>query len=219
MTSRNLAISWLIALLAACSQAPAPAPKAEAAPAPAPTTTPTAPAPEPSIEDGVDPSVWDNEGEPEGESPSGELTCKDHPLATYFFTLVGGNTVDDCGRKDARLLAAFDALMQDTADAESSEPGIAPLRKRLLSGPSAPGQPLQLQDGVWWFYTACQAHQCPGTALAVLYSPEQGRMVGRLSARCQVRWLGGPNEEQRERIAQLRPLHPAALQGEDADCR
>ncbi|HAL22192.1 MAG TPA: hypothetical protein DCP40_05625, partial [Stenotrophomonas sp.] len=116
-------MSWLIALLAACSQAPAPAPQAEAAPAP--TATPTAPAPEPSIEDGVDPSVWDNEGEPEGETPSGELSCQDNPLATYFFTLVGGNTVDDCGRKDARLLAAFDALMQDTADAESSEPGTA----------------------------------------------------------------------------------------------
>ncbi|AWH31530.1 MULTISPECIES: Ivy family c-type lysozyme inhibitor [Stenotrophomonas] len=219
MKSRNLAISWLIALLAACSQAPAPAPAPQAEAAPAPTATPTAPAPEPSIEDGVDPSVWDNEGEPEGETPSGELSCQDNPLATYFFTLVGGNTVDDCGRKDARLLAAFDALMQDTADAESSEPGIAPLRERLLSGPSAPGQPVQLQDGAWWFYTACQAHQCPGTALAVLYSPEQGRMVGRLAARCKVRWLGGPNDEQRQRIAHLRPLDPATLAGEDEDCR
>ncbi|TGS57804.1 hypothetical protein, partial [Mesorhizobium sp. M1C.F.Ca.ET.176.01.1.1] len=93
--------------LAACGQAPAPA-AAPAAPAPtaeAPAATATAAEKEPSTEDGVDPAVWDNEGEPEGPSAGGELTCADNPLATHFFTLVGGNTVDDCGRQHLRVLA------------------------------------------------------------------------------------------------------------------
>lgn len=64
------------------------------------------------------------------------LTCADNPLATHFFTLVGGNTVDDCGRKDPKVLAAFNALMKDTAAAESSDKEIPTLRERLLSGPS-----------------------------------------------------------------------------------
>lgn len=89
MKSRSIGMSWMIALLAACSHAPAP----QVAPEPAAAAaTATVVEPEASIEDGVDPSVWDNEGEPEEQTPGAELTCKDNPLATHFFTLVGGNT-------------------------------------------------------------------------------------------------------------------------------
>jgi len=208
-------MSWMIALLAACSQAPAP----QVAPEPAAAAaTATVVEPEASIEDGVDPSVWDNEGEPEEQTPGAELTCKDNPLATHFFTLVGGNTVDDCGRKDAKVLAVFNALMQNTASAEASDKDIPPLRTRLLSGPSGPGELVVLQGEPWWFYTACQAHDCPGTALAMLYSPEQSKMVGRLTARCRVWWLGEPTAAQRERIEQLRPLDDAALTEDSALC-
>ncbi len=215
MKSRSIGMSWMIALLAACSQAPAP----QVAPEPAAAAaTATVVEPEASIEDGVDPSVWDNEGEPEEQTPGAELTCKDNPLATHFFTLVGGNTVDDCGRKDAKVLAAFNALMQNTAAAEASDKDIPSLRKRLLSGPSGPGELVVLQGEPWWFYTACQAHDCPGTALAMLYSPEQSKMVGRLTARCRVWWLGEPSAEQREQIAQLRPLDDAALTEDSALC-
>ena len=215
MKSRSIGMSWMIALLAACSQAPAP----QVAPEPAAAAaTATVVEPEASIEDGVDPSVWDNEGEPEEQTPGAELTCKDNPLATHFFTLVGGNTVDDCGRKDAKVLAAFNALMQNTAAAEASDKDIPSLRKRLLSGPSGPGELVVLQGEPWWFYTACQAHDCPGTALAMLYSPEQSKMVGRLTARCRVWWLGEPSAEQREQIAQLRPLDDAALAEDSALC-
>ncbi|HDS1038922.1 TPA: hypothetical protein QDZ42_001938 [Stenotrophomonas maltophilia] len=223
MKSRSIGMSWMIALLAACSQAPAPQAAPEPAPAPAApaaeaAATATVVEPEASIEAGVDPSVWDNEGEPEQESPGAELTCKDNPLATHFFTLVGGNTVDDCGRKDAKVLAAFNALMQNTAAAEASDKDIPSLRKRLLSGPSGPGQLVPLQGEPWWFYTACQAHDCPGTALAMLYSPDQAKMVGRLTARCRVWWLGEPTVEQREQIAQLQPLDDAALTEDSALC-
>lgn len=226
MKIRTMGMSWLVALLAACGQAPAPqttpvAAAPAAADAPAATATTTESAGEPSIEAGVDPSVWDNEGEPESEPPpppNTELTCADNPLATYFFTLVGGNSVDDCGRKDPKVLAAFDALMKGTQQAESSDTEIKPLRARLLSGPSAPGQPHTLQDGTWWLYTACQAHQCPSTALVVLYSPTQSKMVGRLTARCRVWWLGEPDAAQRALIEQERPQDEAMLKEEGDTC-
>jgi hypothetical protein len=220
MKMRITGMATMAALLAACGQAPAP----DAAPAaPAPTTEAPAAAAtvvekEPSIEDGVDPSVWDNEGEPEDPSAGGELTCADNPLATHFFTLVGGNTVDDCGRKDPKVLAAFDALMKNTAAAESPDKNVPSLRERLLSGPSGPGELMVLQGEPWWLYTACQAHQCSTTALAMLYSPTHSKMVGRLTTRCNVWWLGEPNAEQRALIERERPVDEAMLKEEGDSC-
>ncbi|WP_286070559.1 Ivy family c-type lysozyme inhibitor [Stenotrophomonas sp. 57] len=217
MKIRTIAMSSMVALLAACGQAPEKATGTAPAAPPAPTTdapaaTATVVEKEPSIEDG------DNEGEPEDPSAGGELTCADNPLATHFFTLVGGNTVDDCGRKDPKVLTAFEALMKGTQDAESTDKEIPSLRKRLLSGPSGPGELVVLQGEPWWFYTACQAHDCPGTALAMLYSPTQAKMVGRLTARCRVWWLGEPTAEQRAQIEQRQPLQDAALKEDSALC-
>ncbi|MBN5160399.1 MULTISPECIES: Ivy family c-type lysozyme inhibitor [unclassified Stenotrophomonas] len=220
MKIRITGMALTVALLAACGQAPAPD-AAPAAPAPtteAPAATATVVKQAQSIKDGVDPSVWDNEGEPEDPSTGGELTCADNPLATHFFTLVGGNTVDDCGRKDPKVLAAFNALMKNTAAAESADKEIPSLRERLLSGPSAPGELVVLQGEPWWFYTACQAHDCPGTALAMLYSPDQSKMVGRLTARCRIWWLGEPSDEQRALIEREQPVDKAMLKEEGESC-
>lgn len=223
MRFRVAGMALVVGLLVACGQAPEKAAEtapvvASDAPAGTPAATTTVVESEPSIEDGVDPSVWDSEGEPEDSGGGRGLTCKDNPLATHFFTLVGGNTVDDCGRKDPKVLAAFDALMKGTQAADSADKDIPSLRERLLSGPSGPGELLVLQGEPWWFYTACQAHDCPGTALAMLYSPDQSKMVGRLTARCRVWWLGEPTAEQREQIEQLRPLDDAALKEGSALC-
>ena len=82
MKIRITGMALTVALLAVCGQAPAPD-AAPAAPAPAteaPAATATVVEKAPSIEDGVDPSVWDNEGEPEDPSAGGELTCADNPL-------------------------------------------------------------------------------------------------------------------------------------------
>lgn len=220
MKIRITGMALTVALLAACGQAPAPdaAPTAPAPTTEAPAATATVVEQAPSIEDGVDPSVWDNEGEPENPSTGGELTCADNPLATHFFTLVGGNTVDDCGRKDPKVLAAFNALMKNTAAAESADKEIPSLRERLLSGPSGPGELVVLQGEPWWFYTACQAHDCPGTALAMLYSPDQSKMVGRLTARCRIWWLGEPSDEQRALIEREQPVDKAMLKEEGESC-
>lgn len=143
MKTRITGMAMMAALLAACGQAPEKTGEAAPAAAPAPTTealaaTATVVEKEPSIEDSVDPAVWDNEGEPEDPSAGGEQTCADNPLATHFFTLVDGSTVDDCGRKDPKVLAAFNSLMKGTSAAESSDKEIPSLRQRLLSGPSGP---------------------------------------------------------------------------------
>ncbi|TDB27107.1 hypothetical protein ATCM_05265 [Stenotrophomonas sp. ATCM1_4] len=220
MKRRTVLAALLLAMLAGCGKAPDDGGKAAAAPATTPVAdTPAAAASaEASVEDGVEPSVWDNEGEPEGETPGAEITCEQQPLATYFFTLVGGNSVDNCGRKDAKVLAAFDALMKEATPAESTDPQILPLRERLLSGPSAPGQPLMLDGDVWWYYSACQAHQCSTTALDMLYAPTQAKMVGRLVAKCKVWWLGAPSAEQRASIEGNRPLDEASLQVDGEPC-
>lgn len=220
MKIRITGMALTVALLAACGQAPAPdaAPTAPAPTTEAPAATATVVEQVPSIEDGVDPSVWDNEGEPEDPGAGGELACADNPLATHFFTLVGGNTVDDCGRKDPKVLAAFNALMKNTAAAESADKEIPSLRERLLSGPSGPGELVVLQGEPWWFYTACQAHDCPGTALAMLYSPDQSKMVGRLTARCRIWWLGEPSDEQRALIEREQPVDKAMLKEEGESC-
>ncbi|HDS1834286.1 TPA: hypothetical protein QEM98_000370 [Stenotrophomonas maltophilia] len=220
MKIRITGMALTVALLAACGQAPAPdaAPTAPAPTTEAPAATATVVEQAPSIEDGVDPSVWDNEGEPEDPGAGGELTCADNPLATHFFTLVGGNTVDDCGRKDPKVLAAFNALMKNTAAAESADKEIPSLRERLLSGPSGPGELVVLQGEPWWFYTACQAHDCPGTALAMLYSPDQSKMVGRLTARCRIWWLGELSDEQRALIEREQPVDKAMLKEEGESC-
>lgn len=202
-----------VLLLAGCEKAAenaiepgvASAQVAEAAPVPAPPATGAVPD---DVEKGVDPSVWDNEGEPEGETPGAEITCEQEPLATYFFTLVGGNSVDNCGRTNPKVLAAFDALMVEAKPAESPDTEVAPLRQRLLSGPSGPGKPLQLQGQTWWLYSACQAHQCGTNQLVMLYEPIGSKMVGRLLTQCKVWWLGAPTAAQRGLLDETSPVDP-----------
>ncbi len=163
------------------------------------------------VEEGVDPSVWDNEGEPEGETPGEEITCEQAPLATYFFTLVGGNSVDNCGRADPKVAAAFDELMKEAAQGDTDDPTVASQRQRLLSGPSAPGVPLQVEGETWWYYTACQAHQCDTNRLVMLYEPKQSKLVGRLLSRCKIWWQGAPSAAQRELLNAQSPIDAAML--------
>ncbi|WP_269789835.1 Ivy family c-type lysozyme inhibitor [Stenotrophomonas sp. Iso1] len=222
MKRRIIEVSLLVFLLAGCEQvadtrvdtAAVPAPAAEAPPEPASTTATTVPD---DVEAGVDPSVWDNEGEPEGETPGAEITCEQEPLATHFFTLVGGNSVDNCGRTDPKVLAAFDALMAGASQAESPDTEVPPLRDRLLSGPSAPGQPMEVEGKTWWYYSACQAHQCNTNQLVMLYEPTQSTLVGRLVTQCKLQWLGEPTATQRALLDTRSPVDPALL-SDDLPC-
>jgi len=160
------------------------------------------------------------EGDSDVPTPAGfdyEPSCEENPLATYFFTLVGGNSVDNCGRADAKVTAAFDELLKEAAQGDIADPDVPSQRDRLLSGPSAPGVPKLLGQETWWYYTACQAHQCGTHQLAMLYQPEQARMVGRLVSRCQVWWLGDPTAEQRALIDATWPVDPA-LPKDEATC-
>lgn len=221
MKVRIMWVTLLVGSLLGCKPAPAPERDDVAA-----DTVTSAQEHAASASDGVANEPDDTESAPyeEGESdiptPAGfdyEPSCEENPLATHFFTLVGGNTVDNCGRADPRVTAAFDELLEEAAKGDIADPDAPAQRERLLSGPSAPGMPKTLGSETWWFYTACQAHQCDTQQLAMLYQPEHGKMVGRLVSRCKVWWLGNPTAEQRALIDETKPVD-AALLKDDAPC-
>lgn len=211
-------MALLVGSLLGCKQAPAPEGDDVAA-----DTVTAAQEPVASASDAVANEPDDTESAPyeEGDSdiptPAGfdyEPSCEENPLATHFFTLVGGNSVDNCGRADPKLTAAFDVLLKEAAQVDSADSDLPSQRDRLLSGPSAPGMPKTLGRETWWFYTACQAHQCDTHQLAMLYQPDHAKLVGRLVSRCQEWWLGDPTVEQRALIDETRPVDPAQLTDE-----
>lgn len=124
------------------------------------------------------------------------------PLATELFNLVGdavcGKT---CPQYDARVDKAFSDMLNDAASL-----GDARLRERIGSGPQPQGERIQTAAGERWLYRACQAHQCSTTALAALYDPEVGSMVGRLLYRCEVVWLGSPSSADMDEISRAAPV-------------
>ena len=221
MKVRIFGVSLLVGLLLGCKQMPAGEAEGIAAAATVPES-PVKPGADPAGEIVDTESSPYEEGDPEGDASTPaafdhEPSCEENPLATYFFTLVGGNTVDNCGRADAKVTAAFDELLKEAAQGDIADPDVPSQRERLLSGPSAPGMPKTLGNETWWFYTACQAHQCDTQQLAMLYQPDHGKMVGRLVSRCKVWWLGSPTAEQRALIDETKPVDPALLK-DDAPC-
>lgn len=221
MKVRIFGVTLLVGLLLGCKQMPAGDAEGIAAVAPVPASSAKANA-DPATEIVDTESSPYEEGDPEGDAPTPaafdyEPSCEEDPLATHFFTLVGGNTVDNCGRADAKVTAAFDALLKEAAPHDPADPDMPSLRERLLSGPSAPGVPKTVGGETWWYYTACQAHQCGTHQLVMLYQPQHARMVGRLVSRCKVLWLGNPTAEQRALIDETKPVD-AALLKDDAPC-
>ena len=214
-------VGLLMGSLLGCKQAAVPAAENEGADVAAPAQDATASAHAEAAGEGEDgESAPYEEGDSDIPTPAGfdyAPSCEENPLATHFFTLVGGNTVDNCGRADAKLTAAFDALLKEAAQYDLADPDAPPQRERLLSGPSAAGAPKTLGAETWWFYTACQAHQCDTHQLAMLYQPDYPKLVGRLVSHCKVSWLGNPTAEQRALIDETKPVDPALLK-DDAPC-
>lgn len=139
-------------------------------------------------------------------------TCTEAPLATYLFTLVDEHalTVDGCGRFDPQLAAAFDALLSEAPHSDGAR-----LRERLLSGPADAGEPVSIAGTTAWLYTACQAHRCDSTRLALLYVPATSTMVGKLLLDGRVHWLGAPDDALREVLdARVRMQPEQSMDGE-----
>lgn len=69
-----------------------------------------------------------------------KTTCEEDPSAAYFFTLMGRNSVDNCGRLDPRVVAAFGELLADAREAENPDSAIPPFRHSAfkLSSPQWP---------------------------------------------------------------------------------
>lgn len=224
MNRNFVSLPLLVALLAACQPAGTPPPAAtDATAAPAASATPADVVDSPAAPAAPEPAAaassaadMPSDGAASG-GVAGEVAqprCEDNPLATYLFTLVkpDGNAVDGCGRYDAKVAGAFDALLADMGQA-----GGPKLRQRLLSGPSAAGRPLQVEGRTWWYYTACQAHQCNSTRLTLLFDAERATMVGRLVTRCEAWWPGDPDPAQRAVIEREDPVDLEALKA-DGDC-
>lgn len=72
----------------------------------------------------------------------------------------------------------------------SSGLNVKDVWKRLFSGPADEGKLLKMGDDKKWFYTICQAHQCPLTNIDVFYDEKTQQMSGRLLNRCSTYWLG-----------------------------
>lgn len=219
MKARILSVALLGGLVLGCKPAPDAENMAADAVAPA-QVAPASVSTDVTDESDGPASAPYEEGDSDIPTPAGSgyaPSCEENPLATHFFTLVGGNSVDNCGRADPKVAAAFDALLQEAAQGVIADPDVPSLRDRLLSGPSAPGVPKTLDRETWWFYTACQAHQCDTHQLAMLYQPDHAAMVGRLVSRCEVWWLGDPTAEQRALIDETKPVDPALLK-DDVPC-
>lgn len=92
------------------------------------------------IEKGVDLLVWDNEGELVDVIFGDDIMCVDVLLVIYFFILVGGNMVDDCGCIDFRVLVVFDVLMKDVVLVEFVDLVVLLLCECLFSGFSVLGR-------------------------------------------------------------------------------
>lgn len=229
MNRNFVSLPLLVALLAACQPSATPPPAAADAVAASPATatategveSPTAasaaePATSPATAESMPPDSMtaDATATEAAAGDAAQPRCEDNPLATYLFTLVkpDGHAVDGCGRYDAKVAGAFDALLADLGQA-----GGPALRQRLLSGPSAAGRPLQVDGRTWWYYTACQAHQCNSTRLTLLFDAERATMVGRLVTRCEAWWPGDPDPAQRALIEREDPVDLAALKA-DGDC-
>ena len=71
------------------------------------------------------------------------------------------------------------------------------LEKKLLSGPAPKGRYIKINGSRLFYYTACQAHWCSSTNLAMLFDPNTKEAVGLLNYRCDTHYLNLKNEYQK----------------------
>lgn len=111
---------------------------------------------------------------------------------TYLFDLIdGGKKRIPASRAGVTDYAA--AFRQMTAQPAKADRHFI---RRLTSGPSSRGATVIMADREAVIHTTCQAHNCDQARMAVLYYPDDGRMVGLLWDQCQRTLLGQPNEQE-----------------------
>lgn len=81
----------------------------------------------------------------------------------------------------------------------------AKLEKKLLSGPAPKGRYLKVEGARLFYYTACQAHWCSSTNLAMLFDPSTKEAMGVLNYRCDTHYLNLKNNSQKAWFDALNP--------------
>ena len=81
----------------------------------------------------------------------------------------------------------------------------AKLEKKLLSGPAPKGRYINVEGSRLFYYTACQAHWCSSTNLAMLFDPASKEAVGVLNYRCDTHYLNLKSDSQKAWFDALNP--------------
>lgn len=100
---------------------------------------------------------------------------------------------------DPDLSNAYKSLLQKAPVTDSK------LAKKLLSGPAPKGRYIVLERVPYFYYTACQAHWCSTTNLAMLFSPATKQSFGVLYYKCATHYLNISNDSQKSWLDSLNP--------------
>ncbi len=79
------------------------------------------------------------------------------------------------------------------------------LEKKLLSGPASKGRYVNIEGSRYFYYTACQAHWCSATNLAMLFNPSTKEAVGVLNYKCDTYYLNFKDDAQKIWFDTLNP--------------
>lgn len=92
---------------------------------------------------------------------------------------------------DPDVSKSFTSLLQNAPIADSK------LKKKLLTGPSSKGRYVNVEGLKLFYYTACQAHWCSSTNLAMLFNPSTKEAIGVLNYRCDTHYLNLKTDTQK----------------------
>lgn len=100
---------------------------------------------------------------------------------------------------DPDVSKSFKSLLQKAPVADSK------LEKKLLTGPAPKGRYVKVDGSRLFYYTACQAHWCSSTNLAMLFDPRTKEAIGVLNYRCHMHYLNLKTESQKTWFDALNP--------------
>ena len=119
---------------------------------------------------------------------------------TELFNLLRNrkNIIDNKNYFQMDFSNKFDALLIQATSAQTKS-AASELRKRLLSGPAAKARAIKdvAAQKIYFFYDACQAHDCGDTNLGLIFEPQTKRMFAKLTIRGGVEFLGTQSVEEK----------------------
>jgi hypothetical protein len=125
---------------------------------------------------------------------------EDAEYATELFNLLRNqkDIVDNKNYYKKDFESQFNALLMQ-AKATHTRADTNAMKKRLLSGPAAKGRVVndRASQKKYFYFDACQAHDCGETNLGLLFEPRSRRMLAKLTIRGTVEFLGAYSDTER----------------------